>query len=39
MSHSNVTSELAAGMKALPDSGKSFSQTQAKCRETLKKAA
>ena len=29
MSHSNVASELAAGMKALPDGGKSFSQTQA----------
>ena len=29
MSHSNVTTELAAGMKALPDGGQSFSQTQA----------
>ena len=29
MAHSNVVSELAAGMKALPDTGKAFSHTQA----------
>lgn len=29
MAHSNVVSELAAGMKALPDTGKSFAHTQA----------
>lgn len=29
MAHSNVASELAAGMKALPDVGKSFAHTQA----------
>lgn len=29
MSHSNIASELAAGMKALPGVGQSFSQTQA----------
>jgi len=29
MAHSNVVSELAAGMKALPDIGKSFAHTQA----------
>jgi hypothetical protein len=29
MSHSNVSTELAAGMKGLPDGGQSFSQTQA----------
>lgn len=29
MAHSNVVTELAAGMKALPDTGKAFAHTQA----------
>jgi len=29
MAHSNIVTELAAGMKALPDTGTSFAHTQA----------